>query len=366
MQKMDASQCIEFLDYALILSGNKLYISNCCVKWTNLAFRTLFLLCTYLYMVCALGRIAQTSILYFILDITFAVTVIALQHVLLWRCDAIKGLLEEIVKLLAYRQLKQLKSLSRALIVLMLIPQTYFGYNYFMVLMTTQSSVIVVLYFGDSLQQSSLIVWKSAAAWILHIMYVYPPYLTTSMALYSFVLCSLLLAEKQFFLNSNDLIAKDGPFRDILLNRRRMNSLKDRFEQTFNLIPFIWFVYFFNSLSGYLKLVMDMSNPNHVTNEFVVKEMITFVITFLYACAIIVFIQHYNNQVSQLSSKLIATILNSPRDEYQTLLIDELEVNSSLKLTGWDMFDLNKAFILNFISALITFSVLFIGLSAQT
>ena len=70
---------------------------------------------------------------------------------------------------------------------------------------------------------------------------------------------------------------------------------------------------------------------------------------------------HLRKQIEEVLKKLIA----SERVDGVPQLVHELEKAGGSEFTAWDMFDINRKFVLSFVSSLITFTVLFIQITSS-
>lgn len=137
-------------------------------------------------------------------------------------------------------------------------------------------------------------------------------------------------------------------------------------QNILSLLPFIWtmnvfFRSFVNAVGSKVRRGVN-SNPIDLILQYVIMSKdVTMILI------VIFFIDWVNHQARLRLDKLKGKVLmmslkNSNEVEH---LLQEMSDSVEFVATGWSMFTLNKTFILSFLSALISFSVLFMQLTAN-
>jgi len=144
-----------------------------------------------------------------------------------------------------------------------------------------------------------------------------------------------------------------------------MYEIRLRDQEILNLLPFIWTTnIFFKSFANavgvrYQKENLD-SEIDIILQYYMVGKYLTKILIFIF------FIEWVNKEARNLLLKLRKSINKMPvSDPDIEVLLTEIESNIDFVATGWYLFTLNKGFILSFLSALISFSVLFVQLAEQ-
>ena len=144
-----------------------------------------------------------------------------------------------------------------------------------------------------------------------------------------------------------------------------MYEIRLRDQEILNLLPFIWTTnIFFKSFANavgvrYQKENLD-SEIDIILQYYMVGKYLTKILIFIF------FIEWVNKEARNLLLKLRKSINKMPvSDPDIEVLLTEIESNIDFVATGWSLFTLNKGFILSFLSALISFSVLFVQLAEQ-
>ena len=141
---------------------------------------------------------------------------------------------------------------------------------------------------------------------------------------------------------------------------REICDTRDMFECLFNAFPFIKFSVTFLQTTTYI-LYFDHASLgfNFNTSTVVYSWLLATIQTLSIITTIEQFNQKYQVMFKALSKKYL--YLN---DSQTKSLIDDIEKHCELKLSACSLFVINNGVILNFISALISFSVLFVQIES--
>lgn len=149
-------------------------------------------------------------------------------------------------------------------------------------------------------------------------------------------------------------------FRAAIVERQRITNLKYRFEDVFNIFPFMIFGYLFISSGGYF--ILAKSDVHNLSLSMIISEWLLYFESLIMAFGFLVIVQKFEKRTFDAVTQCIQNIVSMDNSQcpYKFLLISEISDKTIVHYTGWSMFYLNKPFILNFAAALITFTVLFI------
>ena len=140
-----------------------------------------------------------------------------------------------------------------------------------------------------------------------------------------------------------------------------IESAVNEFDRTFSMFPFIWFVILFYKSCFHLILLKSQSFMIDIPMAI---NYVWFVVEYLATMSILFTIDRVNKQTQRSFESYRKRFIRSKMSGSASReLNNDIEKQLNLKLTAWSMFELNKSFILSFISSLITFSVLFMQLS---
>ena len=180
------------------------------------------------------------------------------------------------------------------------------------------------------------------------------------MGVYILMLNCIDKAHHRFFIES----VKQINIARIRLDWQQIVEVRESFECLFSLYPLVWFAnMFFRSVIYLISTSKESQNWN--INTVVVWYW--FVIQLIHSFSIL-YVSHTVNSNSNRSFKQFCrdTTSKEGNDFKQKweieILKQEIRNDLDLKLTAFNLFDINSKLLLSFISALITFSVLFLQL----
>lgn len=143
--------------------------------------------------------------------------------------------------------------------------------------------------------------------------------------------------------------------------RRQIATLKSQFNDYFNVLPLLWYTYVFFAMSSYT-VYFKINVQNILVGIFTTMDIGQQTISTM---IVPILISHFNDQISEQLEHISHIVVNSKGDTVlKVRLINQLE-NCDLKLTGWGLFNVNKDFVLNFVSAVISFSVLILQITTN-
>lgn len=139
----------------------------------------------------------------------------------------------------------------------------------------------------------------------------------------------------------------------------RLRNQRDELMSCLMFVPICWFGLIFVELAA---VVMESSEIEHSS-----VEQIMIVIP-LAAYSLVLFYATFqaddvSNRLKKKIKAALSDIMSVRMTEKLPLLAHELENSMDSEFTAWSMFDINRKFVLSFISALITFTVLFIQIT---
>lgn len=356
-------QCVSPIDILLMFCGNKLYTCNKLMKLANVMQYGINVIHFGINLYLVSTDSQSRDILFFVLQLSYLLLALITLHTIKWKCNDIISLNRTIVGNVSNHMQFRLILCSTTLAVAAILPQVSMTYFFLKQLYAMTSTEVVRYYFNDSQTYYNV---KLAYAWYDNFCYTIIPYALSGQALYLYFIYGQHLVQKTFF--GNIMGRKVNVFGEkqsleILNNLRSIDNLKASIEEIFNLMPFLWFVYIFVSCSGYIKLLTGSHQTLYYTKEYTLTEVFYLAWFMMYQVIIIMCIQHSNDYSVSSLDTFITSLISSPLNQSNLFLIKRLKANSGTQLTGWNMFELNKKFILDFLGALISFTVLFIQLS---
>ena len=146
-----------------------------------------------------------------------------------------------------------------------------------------------------------------------------------------------------------------------IVRARHIHDMGQEFEQLFNLFPAMWLLSFLLQSTGYLVLFLDET----MRVELIVGEWFILGVQMILCATTIAIVIHRKSQIAQQAENLCKSMIASAGVQLNTnhsMLVKELE--RSLTLTGYGQFEIKPSLLISFIGSVITFSVLFIQLTA--
>lgn len=137
-----------------------------------------------------------------------------------------------------------------------------------------------------------------------------------------------------------------------------VHQVRETFENLFSILPLFWFGNNFASGAGIL------------TNEFhqrLGNGWILIVIhDYIPPLLLLLIISHFEDETSNLVQESIR-IMGKRKDismDEKSLMMSELRLLTSLRVTGWSFFTMDKSFFLSYIGSVLTFAALFQSLAS--
>jgi hypothetical protein len=148
----------------------------------------------------------------------------------------------------------------------------------------------------------------------------------------------------------------------LTLCRRKIVASKESLCDFYSIIPVLWYLQEFIYLSGII-ISTNSSYQNYGLVMFVMKDVFPSLFsggTLMYLCIVSdTSITFTRRKLSAMTTKIIE------RGETETWrdFLDQVQEEKNFSFMAWNLFPINKTFMLPFISSIITFTVLFIQLS---
>lgn len=152
--------------------------------------------------------------------------------------------------------------------------------------------------------------------------------------------------------------------RSLRILWHQIREIKHRFTNSSSLIPLLWlgnifFKSFSNGVAIRYNVINGSSTFTFILNYWYLVEEIFHVLL------LILYIDRVNGNAQLHLLEFRRECLERERSQELELLYTDLKESILIQVTGWSMFTLNKEFVLSFVSALISFSVLFIQLVGE-
>lgn len=184
---------------------------------------------------------------------------------------------------------------------------------------------------------------------------------------YLFFLIVLRNVEISYFKNLSNDLQKTKQINILDTHKKfhyEITELKEYFEKVLNIFPLMWFMMIFSQCSSFIAH-RQADYDNRFSLEFAVK-FATYCLNMILVFYVCFYNEKMNNEISKeaenvirLSSQLIKCC------DYQYVhLLDEFR-KTSCKLTAWGLFELRKSLFLSFLSAMVTFTVLFMQIKEK-
>ena len=185
-----------------------------------------------------------------------------------------------------------------------------------------------------------------------------------SMLIYTYTVYVIGMAREEFFANLELLNSSPKVVRSKWLT---IVEVTNHFDCSFSFIPFLWYVNFFVSASTFVVATCSPMVP-HFSITFIIMKWFFLFVNFAMSVVIVLILDYFNERAAQhvltLESRLVEIKEPFVRMEVEWLRID-VKNNLELLLTGWNLFKLNKEFVLSFISTTITFSTMFLQMASS-
>lgn len=152
--------------------------------------------------------------------------------------------------------------------------------------------------------------------------------------------------------------------RSLRILWHQIREIKHRFTNASSLIPLLWmgnifFKSFSNGVAIRYNVITGSNTFTFILNYWYLAEEIFHVLL------IILYTDRVNAKAQDHLLEFRRECLQRERNQELELLYRDIKESILIEITGWSMFTLNKEFVLSFISALISFSILFIQLVGE-
>ena len=133
-----------------------------------------------------------------------------------------------------------------------------------------------------------------------------------------------------------------------------INSLHSQFESSFSFLPLL-------ALSDLFLAHTKLISAAKLTSLYGIYIFLT--IDSVIVLSLVYFVNHFKNELLTAIDKTKRDVCRSINLNQMSkmMIINNLNEYSALKHTGWQMFDIEPSLVLSFMSALVTFTILFLG-----
>ena len=176
-----------------------------------------------------------------------------------------------------------------------------------------------------------------------------------SIFVYSFFVKVISMTEANFFSLVDKQISQTS-VKKLILERRNTVAVREQMLQSFSFIPCLWFANVFLQTSATIVSIFDMKHyPTLIPLLF--HALTLFYLIFLCeSCA---------SQTERETDQLITRMVANDASEANASFVAELEKKPTVTFDAWSLFTIRRQTILSFVSALTTFTVLFVQVSHQ-
>lgn len=195
-------------------------------------------------------------------------------------------------------------------------------------------------------------------------------WLTLSVILYSYFINALHIAEVSY-LTTLKKIVNSKLHVQLIASRHHLTEMRSNVEKVLNHLPLVWFTLLFCSCSGYLKLAKDRILYEHVSKSrdasitgftsksWMYSELSVFAIHMVSVVYVLFLIQRLRSTIQIEQLAVARNVLQSTLDEAtKAKLIDVILIKYDDQYTGSSLFELDKPFVLRFVGALVSFSIM--------
>lgn len=361
------------IEVYLALTGNRLFCRNNAAKMINRLINWVtFAVSYYLLIVCLYNNDYKNMNLLSFNFLMFHASIVAIMHLLAYNSKNIASLYEESLSLVTKEDRSKARRISFACLAFLMITSIVWSVNHIIRLRSFDLASFSNSILFNRLQLGS----KVALPVTIFVYYVnafhYPfvmyQQILLTICLYMHLLYTIFRGNMNFSKTaklaiSNAMKGKEMNFFAFHCFRMDLNKLKRRFESVMNLFPFIWFTIMFFACAGYMWVARNISKMQTTLHGLIFEISVYFTMVFsnVITVAILSILREKScEEVTQLADSLIR--IRSP-DSDAALLIDELQNRCYVPLTGWSMFELDRKFIVSYLSGLLTFAILFIQLT---
>lgn len=354
----------------LMFNGLRVYKSNFIINSINILMR-LISLSTSIALLIYNIRALHSSIILKISWSAYYVYAILQTLLIVRRTTAIRTLSEDMINTISFRNYKHLTRFVRKIFFLYILSTIHsLGVScvYFSKTSPKVTHVSNLLMISEENVNEFLIMFTFIA---FYIPIICRAWLSPIMLIYSFFVYSIYLTEKSFLEDFNNELVSNSKSLNLLsvaLSRKlRLNELKSQAESVLNIFPFLWCAYLFKSTSAY---IMQQAQSVSTSTADMILSLILFsdyIVPMCFLFGLLLFIENRSDKIKDMSTSTLRRLVKTyhPDIESKTHLIQQFEHNAHLPLTGWSMFDLNKRFMLSFVSSVLSFSVLILQIDAK-
>lgn len=177
-----------------------------------------------------------------------------------------------------------------------------------------------------------------------------------SFVVYNYILTCIDCVHYSFF---NHEMSRNKSIQTLRRKWFQVSEIREKFERVFSLLPLLWFANLFMKTMTYMNTIRLMEFRMKLLTAiyvyfFVSKLMYTFYIVFK--------VDNINHKLSEMFKKVHKRSLSYRNDEFE-LLRQDIAATLYVHLTGFGLFALNKELLLGFVSAVISFTILYLQLT---
>lgn len=197
---------------------------------------------------------------------------------------------------------------------------------------------------------------------LAEVRYTMNQWFMTGCFIHTFFVKIVSLRQENFFARVNHVLMIQTNPDDAILAQdcMKLRTEKDKLMSCLTFIPISWFAHIFIDLAATL---MESSESQQQD----LLEQITLYYPVTIHSAVVFYVIFQADSVSSILKKKIeaaqSKIMSLRMAGRLPLLMHELEKSRDSEFSAWNMFDINRRFVLSFISSLITFTVLFIQIT---
>ena len=180
--------------------------------------------------------------------------------------------------------------------------------------------------------------------------------------IYTFFVRMTGFMEDNYFIRLNQQISSSGSDPESLAyDRWMLTEDRNKLFATLSVTPIFWFTSFFFKMGGNMMNTMEPSNESaeRITSLLPLFSQAGVLFYLIFVC------DSVGAGVKKKANDVIGVLISRRLTKEYEPLIDQLRESASKEFTAWYTFDINRKFVLSFISSLITFTVLFIQLARK-
>lgn len=234
------------------------------------------------------------------------------------------------------------------------ISSIYYSHTYPQATFTYTSMVKGILHVDIKLQLPSLI--KLIVHWIV-LSFADNVWCFGNFLIYNYVVFCVHLVHEAFFAKLENLkLLQDRKEIDNLRKEwKYIIDIRDDFEANFSFLPLIWY---FNIFVRGVNYIFKLSNQGIAINLINILTVYWFLSKLLFTFSVLFTVSNVNSNLRKMFKQFDSKTLLL-ENAYIDKLKQEIEKNLLMKFTAYEIFNLDKNLVLSFISALVTFAILF-------